>query len=190
MHAFGSALVVAMILSACASGTPISTPTPSATPSQSSEGASPGSLPSLTPAIGCVDSPPDVAVLSAQTDPAACFGSDPLTFDASLSGAAVDCPIVVEPTWLSCPPTLLQLVGETRKVGAPFLLVAFDPASPISGSGVTNARVTGHFDDPVAQMCHETERAPAIGGTPQPMAETIAQCRRTFVVTELVPLEE
>jgi hypothetical protein len=186
MPAFGAALLAGLLLSACAAGT--SSPTPSATPSQSVDAASSDSLPSLTPAIGCVDSPPDVEVLSTQADPAACFGSDPLTFDASLSGAAADCPIVVEPTWLSCPSTLLQLVGETRKVGAPFLLVAFDPASPVSTAGVTNARVTGHFDDPAAQMCHETERAPAIGGTPQPMAETIAQCRRTFVVTELIPL--
>ena len=137
-----------------------------------------------------MDSPPDVEVLSAQADPAACFGSDPLTFDANLAGgAAADCPIVVEPTWISCPSTLLQLVGETRKVGAPFLIVAFDPASPIS-AGLSNARVTGHFDDAAAQTCHETERAPAIGGTPQPVAETIAQCSRTFVVTDAVPLEE
>ena len=178
---------VAMLLSACASGATTSTPTP--TQSQPSSPASTDSLPSLTPAIGCIDSPPDVEVLSAQADPAACFGSEPLTFDANLVGAAADCPIVVEPTWLSCPSTLLQLVGETRKVGAPFLLVAFDPASPISLAGVTNARVTGHFDDAAAQTCHETERAPAIGGTPQPVADTIALCRRILVVTEVIPLE-
>jgi hypothetical protein len=184
-----SFVVVAVLLSACASGA--GTPTPAATPSQASSPASTDSLPSLTPAVGCVESPPDVEVLSAQTDPAACFGSDPLTFDANLAGgAAVDCPIVVEPTWISCPSALLQLVGETRKVGAPFLLVAFDPESPISVAGVTDARVTGHFDDAAAQTCHETERAPAIGGTPQPVAETIALCRGTFVVTELIPLEE
>jgi hypothetical protein len=187
MPAFGAALLAGLLLSACAGAT--SSPTPSATPSPSVEPSS-DSLPSLSPAIGCLDSPPDVEVLSAQADPAGCFGSDPLTFDAYMAGgAAVDCPIVVEPTYLSCPTVLVQLVGETRKVGAPFLLVAFDPASPISTAGFTNARVTGHFDDPAAQMCHETERAPAIGGTPQPMAETIAQCRRTFVVTEIVPLD-
>ena len=185
-YGFGFALVVAIVLSACASGA--SSPMPSQT--QVGAPSSSESLPSLTPAIGCVDSPPDVEVLSAQADPAACFGDDPLTFDVNLAGGAtVDCPIVVEPTWLSCPSALLQLVGETRKVGAPFLLVAFDPASPIS-AGLTNARVTGHFDDAAAQTCHETERAPAIGGTPQPVAETIALCRRTFVVTEVVPLQE
>jgi hypothetical protein len=183
-----SLVFVAMLLSACAPGAPTSTPT--ATQSQASSPASTDSLPSLTPAVGCVESPPDVEVLSAQTDPAACFGDDPLTFDANVGGAVADCPIVVEPTWISCPSGFLQLVGETRKVGAPFLLVAFDPASPISVAGVPNARVTGHFDDAAAQTCHETERAPTIGGTPQPVAETIALCRGTFVVTELIPLEE
>ena len=188
-HALGSTLLATVLLSAC--GATSSTPTPSATADQSVAASNPESLPSLSPAIGCVESPPDVEVLSAQADPAACFGSDPLTFDAYLAGGgAVDCPIVVEPTWLSCPPTLLQLVGETRKVGAPFLLVAFDPASPISAPGQINARVTGHFDDPVAQTCRETERAPAIGGTPQPVAEAIAQCRRIFVVTEVIPVAE
>jgi hypothetical protein len=180
--------LIAILLSACATGASPSTPTPS----EATAPDSPGSLPSLSPAIGCLDSPPDVEVLSAQTDPLACFGSEALTFDAQLTGAGVvDCPIVVEPIWLSCASSAaLQLVGETRKVGAPFMLVAFDPASPVEIGNFTDARVTGHYDDPAAQTCHETERAPAIGGTPQPTAETIAQCRRTFVVTELIPLEE
>ncbi len=148
------------------------------------------SMPSLSPAVGCVGSPPDVAVVSGQTDPVACFGNAPLTFDALLDGAgAVDCPGSVEPAWLYCPDDgVLMLVGETRKLGAPFLLLVVDPTSGFSLSAYfgTNVRVTGHFDDPAAQTCRENGSFP--GESPRPAAGVIESCRVTFVVTDVVPL--
>jgi hypothetical protein len=138
----------------------VSTPSPSAS----------ASLPA-----GCVSSP-DVQTLSDLIglggDPVACYGDAPLTFDGEIIAGVADCPGAVEPLWLSCPQTFLHLVGETRKVGAPGLTVAVDPASGVSlGEPNTNVRVTGHFDDPAAQTCGEIE-----------------PCRRVFVITEAAPL--
>jgi len=98
--------------------------------------------------------------------------------------------VSVEPAWLGCPSGLLELVGETRKVGAPFLLVAVDPASGISLPGriSMNVRITGHYDDPAAQTCRETGRVAGMG-TPEPAAVTIEGCRGRFVVTHVVPLQ-
>jgi hypothetical protein len=68
--------------------------------------------------------------------------------------------------------------------------VAVDPSASLEiGPGpYPQVRVTGHFDDPAAQTCRET----ALGGgatTLAPAAEMIERCRRTFVVTEVVPLD-
>jgi hypothetical protein len=179
-------------------GEPSSAPTGSASPSglPSSSQAASGSpsavtLPSLSPALGCLDSPPDVNVLYDQTDPAACFGNAPLTFDGILSAAGVvDCPGSHEPAWIYCPADgNVQALGETRKVGAPFLLVAVDPTGGVSLSQYslgTNVRITGHFDDPAAQTCREVEPIP--GESPRPASEMIQVCRQTFVVTQVVPL--
>lgn len=143
----------------------------------------------LVEAVSCVDSPPDVAVLYDQTDNVACYGNAALTFDAFLKHpGVVDCPGSVEPAWLYCPSDgWLELVGETRKVGAPFLLVVVDPTGGVSLSAYldTNVRLTGHFDDPAAQTCREIERIP--GESPRPAAEVIDSCRSTFVVTQVVP---
>jgi hypothetical protein len=138
----------------------VSTPSPSAS----------ASLPA-----GCASSP-DVQTLSDLIglggDPVACYGDAPLTFDGEIIAVVADCPGAVEPLWLSCPQTFLHLVGETRKVGAPELFVAVDPASGVSlGEPNTNVRVTGHFDDPAAQTCREIE-----------------PCQRQFVITEVAPL--
>lgn len=165
----------------------VSTPTPSATPS---------AVPSASLPPGCVNPPTDITTLYDQrTDPAgdvvACYGNAPLTLDAYVTGGGVvDCPGSVEPAWLYCPDDgQLQLVGETRKLGAPFLLVVVDPASGVSLTEYldTNVRVTGHFDDPAAQSCREIEPFP--GESPRPAVGVIENCRITFVVTQVVPLE-
>ncbi|MBA3689529.1 MAG: hypothetical protein H0W81_12005 [Chloroflexi bacterium] len=122
----------------------------------------------------------------------ACFANVPLTFDATVGSAGVvDCPGQHEPAWVYCPADgRLTLVGETRKVGAPFLLVAVDPAGGISLSQYsfdTNVRITGHYDDPAAQTCREIQPLPE--ESPRPVAEVIQACRPTFVVTQVVPLE-
>lgn len=144
--------------------------------------------PSMSPSADCVNPPVDITSLIDVDDPVACYGDAPITFDAEVVAGIADCPVVVEPAWLSCPQTFLMLVGETRKVGAPMLSVAVDPASGVSvGAPNTDVRVTGHFDDPAAQSCRETELG---GGATSlaPAAETMERCRRTFVVTEVVPL--
>ena len=143
-----------------------------------------------SPAVACVNPPPDIAALSAQTDPVACYGKTPLTVDAHPIAAEIDYFVSVKPAWLGTPSVQLMLVRETRKVGAPFLIVAVDPATGASMSEHTgtNVRITGHFDDPAAQTCLETGRADALE-TPDPAAVTIERCRRTFVVTQVVPLQ-
>jgi hypothetical protein len=171
--------------SSTASASPSGLPSPSQLPSAAT-------LPSLSPALGCLDSPPDVNVLYGQTDPATCFGNAPLTFDGILSAAGVvDCPGSHEPAWIYCPADgNVQALGETRKVGAPFLLVAVDPSGGVSliqYSLGTNVRITGHFDDAAAQTCHEVEPIP--GESPRPASEMIQICRQTFVVTQVVPIE-
>ena len=197
---------IAMVLivlagAACGTGTPSATPTPSAAipsttpipsatliPSATPPGPTP--VPAQTPAADCVNPPPDIAALSVVADPVACYGNAPLVLDAYLLVAQVDYVVTVEPAWLGSPSTDLMLVGETRKVGAPDLLVAVDPASGVSlGKFVdTNVRITGHYDDPAAQTCRETGRVTGMG-TPEPAAGTIERCRRTFVVTQVVPLQ-
>lgn len=145
--------------------------------------------PSATPAAFCVGPPVDLTLLI-RADPVACFGNASLTVDGEIIAGVADCPVTVEPVWLSCPQTFLGLVGETRKIGAPMLSVAVDPTSGVSLAGPnTNVRITGHFDDPAAQTCQVTEALPSsLGGTPEPRSATIERCRATFVVTEVVPL--
>lgn len=146
-----------------------------------------GSLPE-----GCAGEPLDIAALIAATQgdevqPVACYGNAPLTFEANwVGGGVADCPAAPEPAWLACSAFSLRAAGDTRKVGAPQLFVAIDPAigtmMPDSGSDVV---VTGHFDDPAAQTCHETGSLP--GESPAPVAETIERCRNTFVISEVTP---
>jgi hypothetical protein len=187
------ALMVLMALAACAAQAPSVSPTAtlgSAAPTSPSPAAtSPSPAPTQTFAADCVNPPVDIMSLINVADPVACYGHAPLTFDAySVSGVA-DCPVTVEPDWLACPQGSLMQVGETRKVGAPQLTVAIDPASGVSSGGNANVHVTGHFDDPAAQTCHETQRPPSVGGSPEPIADSIERCRGTFVVTQLVPIQ-
>jgi hypothetical protein len=112
-----------------------------------------------------------------------------LTFDATwLGGGEADCPTAPEPAWLACSPFGLQAAGDTRKVGPPELFVAIQPSASrsLAFEPYAQVRVTGHFDDPAAQTCHETLRGDA--ETIAPATETIARCRREFVVTEAVAL--
>jgi len=165
-------------------------PSPSVTSTPSSS-ATPSPEPTASLPAYCV-SEPDLADLREliwpTTDAVACYGDTPLTFEASWGGGGVaDCPKMPEPAWLACSAYSLRPVGETGKVGVPELFVAVDPASdfPQPEAG-TDVRVTGHFDDPAASTCRETETGG--GETPAPAAETVEHCRRQFVVTDLAPL--
>ena len=142
--------------------------------------------------VGCAGEPLDVAALIASTQadvvqPVACYGHATLTFEANwVGGGVADCPTAPEPAWLGCSAFSLRAAGDTRKVGAPQLFVAVDPAigtMPDSGIDVV---VTGHFDDSAAATCHETG---SMGGeSPAPASEIIERCRNTFVITEVTPL--
>lgn len=169
-----------------------SSPSPTVGPSASAS-------PSSSPPVGCVNAPIDITTLidmmptgplDPGVDPVACYGNASLTIDATwLGGGAADCPNAPEPSWLACSSFSLQAAGDTRKVGAPQVFVAIDPSADLSSISepMMQVRVTGHFDDPAAQTCHETQLG---GGAASlaPVAETIEQCRRTFVVTDVAPL--
>jgi TolB protein len=160
----------------------VSTPSPSTSPS-------PSPVPTGAPAADCVNPPVAITSLIDVADPVACYGNDPLTLDATWYGGGVaDCPAAPEPAWLACSAFSLQPVGDTRKVGAPRLFVAVDPSVSFSpAEPFAQVRVTGHFDDPAALTCHETQ----LGGgaeTLAPVAELIEGCRRVFVVAQVVPL--
>ncbi len=141
---------------------------------------------------GCVNPPRDVAdLMEAQhvpgADPVACYGSTPLTVDAQWAGPGIPgCPTAPEPAWLACSPFWLQMVGETRKVGAPTLDAALDPSITSYPESGTDVRVTGHFDDPAAQTCRNTFALP--DASPEPDAAVVERCRRMFVITEIVEL--
>jgi hypothetical protein len=161
----------------------VGTPSPSITPSP---------LPTGTPAADCVNPPVDITSLIDVADPVACYGNAPLTLDATWYGFGVaDCPAAPEPAWLACSPYSLQPFGDTRKLGAPQLSVAVDPSVSLSvllTESFPQIRVTGHFDDPAALTCRESQ----LGGgaeTLAPVADTIEGCRRTFLVTQVVPLQ-
>jgi len=158
-------------------GGPLPSPSEAGTPSSSA-----------TPAADCINPPIDITSLIDVADPVACYGNTLLTLDAERIAGVADCPVTVEPVWLSCPQNFLRLVGETRKLSAPMLTVAVDPVSGASmGDPNTNVRLTGHFDDAAAQTCRVTEPLP--GESPEAGAVTIENCRRIFVVTQAVPLE-
>jgi hypothetical protein len=161
-------------------------PSPTASASSST---SPSAEASPSATAFCVSPPLDLALLI-RADPVACFGNASLTVDGEIIAGVADCPVTVEPVWLSCPQTFLRLIGETRKVNAPMLTVAVDPTSGVSLTGPnTNVRITGHFDDPAAQTCQVTEALPSsLTGTPEPRSVIIERCRTTFVVTDVVPL--
>ena len=123
-------------------------------------------------------------------DPLACYGSVPLTFDAAWRGGGeADCPTAPEPAWLACSAYILQPIGDTGKF-APELFVAVDPSVSVSvllTESFPNIRVTGHFDDPAAQTCRETNQPDA--QSLAPVAMMVEGCRRVFVITEVVPLQ-
>ena len=171
------------------SGSPqVSNPIESPNPPTAS---SPTAVPDASRPDTCVIPPAGINTLIHMKrpggDPVACYGDAPLTFDATwLGGGEADCPAAPEPAWLACSAFSLQLPGDTRKIGAPGLFVAVHPSANLSipSEPFAQVRITGHFDDPAAETCHETQLGDA--ETMAPAAETIARCRRAFVVTEAV----
>ena len=163
------------------------TPRPSTSPSPS------------TPLADCVNPPTDITTLidlqstgplDPPGDPVACYGNAPLTFDATWGGGGeADCPTAPEPAWLACSPNSLRPFGDTRKLGAPELFVAVDPSVSLGvllTESFPQIQVTGHFDDPAAQTCRETNQPDA--QSLAPVALIVEGCRRAFVITKVVQL--
>ena len=159
---------------------------------------SPTAVPIATLTAHCVTPPADINTLidlestgsqDPSGDPVACYGDAPLTFDATwLGGGEAECPAAPEPAWLACSSFALQAPGDMRKMGPAQLFVAIHPSASLSipSQPYAQVRVTGHFDDPAAQTCRETQLGDA--ETLAPAADTIARCRRVFVVTGAVAL--
>ena len=196
--------LIAAATAACGAATPgvapsaVPSPTQSA-PSTDARTPRPSTSPSHSPTLlaDCVN-PATVTtlvdLLQSQDlstdplgDPLACYGSVPLTFDAVWRGGGeVDCPTAPEPAWLACSAYSLQPFGDTSKS----LFVAVDPSVALGvllTESFPNIRVTGHFDDPAAQTCHETNQPDA--QSLAPVAMMVEGCRRVFVITEVVPLQ-
>jgi len=157
---------------------------------------SPSASAEPTASADCVNPPTDITTLidlqstgplDPAGDPVACYGNAALTFDATWYGGGVaDCPSAPEPAWLACSAFSLQPFGDTRKLGAPQLWVAVDPSVSFGPSEpYAQVRVTGHFDDPAAQTCRDTQPMPGESPGLRPVAVAIEGCRRTFVVTEV-----
>lgn len=189
-------LAVALTIAGCAMTNQPPTQSESATPSESAAPSQSGA-PSLEPTASlpeaCGSEPLDVAALiaftpgTAVTPPVTCFGDAPLTFEANwVGGGIADCPAAPEPAWLACSSFSLREVGDTRKVGAPQLFVAVDPALTTLPAPGTDVQVTAQFDHPAAQDCHETGSMP--GESPAPDAEMIELCRNYLVITDVAPL--
>ena len=155
-----------------------------------------------TPSSECINPPVDLLTLVYQSDPVACYANGPLTVDAYLTGVgAIDGPcLFIEPAWFACD-AWVALEGVRKTATTTSIILAatsgpgyyafFAAVHPTLGTDVLrdrNVRVTGHFDDPAAQTCQQTE---LVGGaeTLAPAAEMIEACRRIFVVTQVVPLE-
>lgn len=186
-------LVASAVLAGCADSPAVSTTSGEASPT--SAAMSPSSSPTATatpePSVlaGCVNPPSDVTTLidaaqSEALDVLDCYGNAPVTFAARWAGGGIaDCPTQPEPAWLACSAFSLQPVGNTQKVGVPTLYVAIDPAMDSLPQPGTDVQVTGHFDDALAQTCHNTSALP--DSSPEPEAEVIERCRRQFVITDI-----
>jgi len=188
----GLGLALAWALVAC-SADPGSTSSPSA---RATAGDSVPSEPARTPSSECINPPPDLLTLINQTDPAACYGDAPITVVAEVIGfGAIDC-AGVEPAWFMCGAWvgLQPIAAQARTTGfvlaatrgtnqAPWMFAAIHPDTAVATQDIVGRqlRITGHFDDPAAQTCRETE-AP-FGGPSTPPDDVIASCRNLFAMT-------
>jgi hypothetical protein len=187
-HLFGTVglgIVIALAQVACASepGSPSAHAT--ALPSE----------PARTPSAECIKPPLDLLTLINQTDPVACYGDTPITVEAEVVGVgAIDC-APIEPAWMGCgawvalQPIAVQggttgfvLAATTGPGALPQLFAAIHPDTALVASEIMGRplRITGHFDDPAAQTCRQTEPVFEEETPPPP---DISGCRNLFVMT-------
>jgi len=189
----GLVLLVALTQAACGAGEPGG----SAVPGSSSASQLPPSQPARTPSAECINPPRDLITLINQTDPVPCYGDTPITVDAEvIAVGAIDC-APIEPAWLGCAAwvalqpiaaragtTGVVLAKTSGPPGLPQMFAAIHPETALEAIDLMGRplRITGHFDDPAAQTCRQTE--PVFEEvTPPPPEETIPGCQRMFVLT-------
>jgi hypothetical protein len=181
----GLGIVIALAQVACTAGS--GSASPRATPLPSG--------PARTPSAECINPPPDLLTLVNQIDPAACYGETPITVEAEVVGlGAIDC-APMEPAWMACGELVaLQPIGAqagasgivlaatTGPNAPPQLFAAIHPETALESSDIMGRplRITGHFDDPAAQTCRQTE--PVFDETTPPPPD-ISGCRNLFVLT-------
>lgn len=174
-------------------------------PSSQAGAASPhDSLPSgpaQTPSAECINPPRGLLTLINQTDPVACYGDTPITVDAEVTGVgAIDC-APLEPAWMACGAwvalqsidahaarTGIVLAATTGPNARPSMFAAIHPETNLVANDIVgrSLRITGHFDDPAAQTCRETD-AP-FGEATTPPQQVIAYCQAMFVLTAFASL--
>jgi hypothetical protein len=181
----GLVVFIALAQVACANGTGSASPHATRLPSEAAR----------TPSAECINPPPDLLTLINQTDPVACYGDTPITVDAEVVGVgAIDC-APMEPAWMACgewvalQPISAQagttgfvLAATTGPNALPQLFAAIHPETALESSDIMGRplRITGHFDDPAAQTCRQTE--PVFDETTPPPPD-ISGCRHLFVMT-------
>lgn len=183
-------MLVALTQAACAAD---SRSAPASATSSADESV-PGQPP-RTPSAECINPPSDLLTLINQTDPAACYGHTPITVEAEVVGVgAIDC-APIEPAWMGCSAWVaLQPITAAaattgivlaRTSGPPGLLqlfAAIHPETALEADQIMGRplRITGHFDDPAAETCHQTE--PVFDEVTLPPPDT-SGCRNLFVLT-------
>lgn len=188
LRAVGLVVFIALWQVACAAGPGVSSAT-------LTTDESPQDQPPRTPSAECITPPPDLLTLINQTDPVACYGDTPITVDAEVVGVgAIDC-APIEPAWMGCAalvalqPIAVQagttgfvLAATTGPNAPPQLFAAIHPETALEASQITGRplRITGHFDDPAAQTCRQTEPVFDQATVPPP---DISGCRNLFVLT-------
>jgi hypothetical protein len=195
--AAGVVVSIGVTLAACTAGSgDSSVPATSVHPSSTAD-ESRQSEPPRTPSAECVNPPPDLLALINQTDPVPCYGDSPITVEAEVVDVgAIDCP-PIEPAWLGCGAWVaLQPIAATAATtgivlaktsgppGLPQLFAAIHPETALGADQIMGRplRITGHYDDPAAQTCHQT--GPVFGEvTPPPPEQVIPGCQRMFVMT-------
>ena len=153
------------------------------------------SEPAATPSAECINPPRDLVTLINQTEPAACYGDTPITVEAEVVGiGAIDC-APIEPAWMGCSAwvglqpiagqaatTGIVLAATTGPRGPSQMFAAIHPETALEASDIIGRmlRVTGHYDDPAAQTCRQTEPVFDEATVPPP---DISYCRNLFVLT-------
>jgi len=153
------------------------------------------SAPARTPSAECINPPLDLLTLINQTEPAACYGDVPITIDAEVVPiGAIDC-APIAPAWMGCAAwvKLQPLAAHARTTGfvlaktsgppgLPWMFAAIHPEFALTAQDIEGRqlRITGHFDDPAAQTCRQTELVFDEATLPPP---DISSCRNLFVLT-------